>query len=559
VKRAVLNNRWIRYLSGGIILSLLALAIPATASGAGSVARDASKKSPVSGTLKGAISSGGIDSLDPDRWYFALTWGLANALCTPLLRYATKPGAGGTKLVPGTANLPVVSNHGLVYTYTIRTGARFSDGKPITPADIKYSFMRMMNPKVDTGSGGDFAKVIGAPTYMAGKTTTIPGIVTKGKTVSFHLTQPDGALEYATAMATTCPVPAGTPMQPITNGSLLKTYASGPYKIQTYDPARQLVLVYNKNYDRALGARGHVAKIVFAIGVDSQSAIEEIQAGQLDINTTNVDTATIIRLSNDPAVSSQIHDSVRPAIFYIFLNYQTPPLTNVDVRKAINYAITRTEILKEWGGPLAGTPTDQITPPSFASYKKFTIYPNTSDLSKAKALMAQSGVKTPVTLGLRVLNTAPGNVTMAEVIKANLAPIGITVDVEGTPNSVNYTYISNYKSHTPMGIEEFSGTFPDDSSVVGALFNPATPDSTANFSRFADTAFLPTFTRAFNAVGKAGITDWQKLDYRLMAQQAPGAPLLNPKWFDFVSARLGGYVFSQAVTAINYNTLYIKK
>lgn len=548
-----------RYLSGGIAASLLMLAIPATVSGAGTLARDAAKSSPVSGTLKGAISSGGIDSLDPDRWYFALTWGLANALCTPLLRYATEPGKAGTKLIPGTANLPKVTDHGLVYTYTLRTGARFSDGKPITAADIKYSFMRMMNPKVDTGSGTDFSTVVGAATYIAGKTTTIPGIVTKGKTVTFHLTRPDGALEYATAMATTCPVPVGTPMKPITNGSLLKTSASGPYKIQTYDPARQLVLVYNKNYDRALGNRGHVAKIDFAIGVDSQTAVEEIQAGELDINTTNVDTATIIRLSHDSALSKQIHDSVRPAIFYLFLNFQTPPLTNVDVRKAINYAITRTEILKEWGGPLAGTTTDQITPPSFASFKKFTAYPNTSDVSKAKALMAQSGVKTPVKLGLRVLNTAPGNVTMAEVIKANLAPIGITVDVEGTPNSVNYTYISNYKSHTPMGIEEFSGTFPDDSAVLGALFNPATPDSTANFSRFADPAYLSTFTKAFDAVGQADITDWQKLTYKLMTQEAPAAPLLNPKWFDFVSSRLGGYVFSQAVTAINYNTLYIKK
>jgi peptide/nickel transport system substrate-binding protein len=545
---------------GGVVVSLVLLATPAAASATGRTSRGVSKHgSVVSGTLKGAISSGGIDSLDPDRWYFALTWGLANALCTPLLRYATKPGAGGTKLVPGTANFPVVTDHGLDYTYTMRPGARFSDGKAITPADIKYSFMRMMNPAVDTGSGGDFAKVIGAPTYIAGKTTTIPGITTTKKSVSFHLTAPDGSLEYATAMATTCPVPSGTPMKPITDGSLLKTYASGPYKIQTYNPSRELVLVYNHNYDRALGNRGHVAKIQFAIGVDSQSAIEEIQAGQLDINTTNVDTATIIRLSNDPALSSQLHDSLRPAIFYIFLNYQVQPLTNVDVRKAINYAVTRTEILKEWGGPLAGTTTDEFTPPSFASFKKFTIYPNTSDLAKAKALMKQSGVATPVKLGLRVLNTAPGNVTMAEVIKANLAPIGITVDVEGTPNSVNYSFISNYKSHTPMGIEEYSGTFPDDSSVVGMLFNPATPDSTANFSRFADTSFLPTWNRANDAVGEAGIVDWQKIDHRLMAQQAPGVPLLNPKWFDFVSTRVGGYVFSQAVTAINYNTLFIKK
>ena len=43
-----------------------------------------------------------------------------------------------------------------------------------------------------------------------------------------------------------------------------------------------------------------------------------------------------------------------------------------------------------------------------------------------------------------------------------------------------------------------------------------------------------------------------------MAQQAPIAPLFNPRWYDFVSSRLSGYVYSEAMDAINYNTLSIK-
>ena len=51
---------------------------------------------------------------------------------------------------------------------------------------------------------------------------------------------------------------------------------------------------------------------------------------------------------------------------------------------------------------------------------------------------------------------------------------------------------------------------------------------------------------------------YQQLDYQIMSQQAPVAPIFNPRWYDFVSARLGGYVYSEAMDAINYNTLYIK-
>ena len=46
--------------------------------------------------------------MDPNRWYFAVTWGLANAMCTTLVRYADKPDAAGTQLVPGTASMPAM-------------------------------------------------------------------------------------------------------------------------------------------------------------------------------------------------------------------------------------------------------------------------------------------------------------------------------------------------------------------------------------------------------------------------------------------------------------------
>ena len=105
------------------------------------------------GTLTGAMSSGAIDTMDPNQWYFAVTWGLANAMCTTLIRYADQPGTAGTTLVPGIASMPTVSSNGLTYTYTLRPGARFSDGQPITPADVKYTFMRLMAPAVDTGTG----------------------------------------------------------------------------------------------------------------------------------------------------------------------------------------------------------------------------------------------------------------------------------------------------------------------------------------------------------------------------------------------------------------------
>jgi ABC-type transport system substrate-binding protein len=547
-------------LAAGALLLLAACSSSGGSSSSGSTTTGSGppKAGVATGTLTGAMSSGAIDSLDPNQWYFAVTWGLANALCTTLIRYADQPGTAGTELVPGIASMPAVSSNGLTYTYTLRPGAKFSDGQAITPADVKYTFMRLMAPAVDTGTGQYFLGLIGAPAYLAGTSKVLPGITTTATTVIFHLTAPDGAFLYKTALPTTCPVPSGTPMKPITNGSLEQKYASGPYKLQSYEPSRQIVMVFNKNYDQSLGVRGHVAKFVFQIGVESTEAELEIQAGQLDFQTSNLSTADILKISHDQALAGQVHTSARPDITYLFLNNEVAPFNNVDVRKAINYAINRTEILQQWGGPLAGSVTDNIIPAGQLDYKQFSLYPSAPNLAEAKKLMAASGVKTPITTQLRTQNDAPGFMNMAQVIQANLKPLGINVQIIGSPNSVNGSYIGNYKARVPMGIEPWSLDFPDGEAIINTGFNPAMPNEIPNLTRFGDPAFIAPFNKAITLQGAARVQAYQQLDYNLMAQQAPVAPIFNPRWYDFVSTQVGGYVYSEAMDAINYNTLYVK-
>src|ERR1700728_2675472 len=161
-----------RPLRGPLALTAALVALLAACSSTSSA-----KPGVASGTLTAAMSSGAIDTMDPNRWYFAVTWGLANAMCTTLVRYADKSDAAGHHLTAGTASMPVISSDGLTYTFTLRPGARFSNGTPITGQDIKYTFMRLMNPAIDTGTGYYFTNVNGAPAYMAGKSDTVAGIV----------------------------------------------------------------------------------------------------------------------------------------------------------------------------------------------------------------------------------------------------------------------------------------------------------------------------------------------------------------------------------------------
>jgi len=88
--------------------------------------------------------------------------------------------------------------------------------------------------------------------------------------------------------------------------------------------------------------------------------------------------------------------------------------------------------------------------------------------------------------------------------------------------------------------------------------DPATPNAAPNLTRFGDPAYIPAFNAAAAALGTKRAQLYEALDKSLMTQVAPYAPIFNARWYDFVSTRVGGYVYSVAMDAINYNTLYVK-
>ncbi|MEP7046522.1 MAG: ABC transporter substrate-binding protein, partial [Ilumatobacteraceae bacterium] len=392
-----------------------------------------------SGTLKIGMAKGDVQTLDPQRWYSAATWGLANALCTTLIRYADVAGADGAKVVPGLADLPTVSADGLTYTFKLKA-AKFANGDPITPDDIKYTFERLMDPKVDTGTGGYFeATLMGAQDYADGKTPDIAGITTTTDSVAFQLTTADGSFENKIALPTTCPVGKDAAKAPSdSDASILQEYGSGPYVIKSFTDEQSMQWVRNPNYDTAtLGERGHAETIDFTIGVDPAQAALKIKAGDIDAYTGNFPTADIVSISNDATLKAQQFASARPAVLTLFLNNDVAPFDNPLVRQAVNFALNRTQIQRVWGGPSVGTPTDQILPPAVPNYREYSVYPNAPDLDKAKSLMQQAGITTPVKTQLRARNDDAGFTEVATVVQANLAEIGITVEIVGATGSID--------------------------------------------------------------------------------------------------------------------------
>ncbi len=547
--------------AGGVVTTA-AVGGSATTSGGGSAttqggsAATSGGGAAPSGTIKVGMAKGDIDSMDPQRWYYAATWGLANGLCTTLVRYDDKPGADGVKLVAGLADLPKVSADGTEYTFTLKQ-AKFANGDPISPADIVTTFERLFTPDVDTGTGGYFeAVVVGAQDFADGKATSISGITTTEDSVTFKLSKPDGSFPYKIALPTTCPVGKDAAGKPDDGVSILKEYGSGPYVVASYTPQESMTWVRNPNYDASvLGDRGKADKIEFTIGVDPAQAALKIKAGDIDVYTGNFPTADITQISNDANLKDRTFTADRPAVLTLFLNNTVAPFDNVKVRQAVNFAVNRSQIQRVWGGPSVGKPTDQILPPSVPDYRDYDAYPDQPDLTKAKQLIQESGVATPIKTQLRTRNDTAGFMEVAAVVQANLKEIGIDVELVGAPGSVDGAADADPTQKVPMGLVTFSMDFPDGQAFINLLLDPGKPDFGGSYARFNDQGFIPEYDRVAALQGDERAKAYIDLDQKVMTDAAPWAPLLTPSRFDVVSSRLTGYTYSQAMDAVNYNTL----
>ena len=340
----------------------------------------------------------------------------------------------------------------------------------------------------------------------------------------------------------------------------MSMYASGPYKIESYTPQRSMVWVRNPNYDAStLGARGHLEKISFDIGVAPSQAASDIKAGNIDAYTGFFNPADIAQLSVDPTVKSQVIISARPANMYLWLNNTVPPFNNADVRKAVNYAIDRVQAAKAYGGPAVATPSSQILTPAVPDFHRVNYYPNTPDLAKAKALMAASGIKTPVSTYMWTRNDAGGFVPMAEVIpgqpERHRHP---RIDKDGARRRLVPIYHS-VKARVPMSMSMQSPEFPDGEGIINANFNPTDPDNLNDPARFHDLSFAPAFEHAASLpIGSTRANAYMALDQSLTTEAAPVAIIIDANRFDFVSSRVRGYAYQEALDGISYNDLGVQ-
>ena len=185
-------------------------------------------------------------TLDPAIGYDWQNWSMINALFSRLVDY--KPGT--TEIIPSLADSYTVSDDGLTYTFKLNPNAKFTNGRKVVAADVKYSIERAVNPKTQGPGAAFFHSIAGADKMTDGSATTISGIEAPDEgTVKFTLAQPDAtflnvlALNFASAVPKEAVEAAGADFGK-------KPVGSGAYILKEWVPGQRLVFVRNADYFR---------------------------------------------------------------------------------------------------------------------------------------------------------------------------------------------------------------------------------------------------------------------------------------------------------------------
>jgi peptide/nickel transport system substrate-binding protein len=333
----------------------------------------------------------------------------------------TKPGKDLAP-APDLAESWTTAPDGLSWTFKLRSGVKWSDGKPFTADDVAFTFNDIVL-KPDLGAQN-------RASYAAVKSVT----VVDPTTVRFDLSRKFAALPSFLAYN------AGILPKHVLSADPLKTtsfnkgvpVSTGPFKVEKYTSGQSVSLVRNENY---FGPKPYLEKVVFTVVADPNTQIAQALAGDLQIMILD-NKAAVERVKSAPGLTVVSRPLVQ--YYWLSLNQTDSRFTDVRVRQAFVHAIDRQAIIKsvELGyGSIANSPI----PPLLKNFFVKDIPQYAYSPQKARDLLKAAGW-TPGADGVLQKDGKPFRFTMDvgqrgvlepvnALIQQDLKKVGVVVDL----------------------------------------------------------------------------------------------------------------------------------
>ncbi|WP_110684874.1 ABC transporter substrate-binding protein [Salinicola aestuarinus] len=498
-----------------------------------------------------------VATLDPAIGYDWQNWSMIKSLFDGLMDY--EPGT--TNLVPDLAERYEISDDGMTYTFHLREGVTFHNGREMTAADVKYSLERTINPQTQSPGAGFFSSIVGFDAVSSGDATTLSGVTTPDDyTVEITLSAPDATFLHLMALNFASVVPKEA-VEEWGRDFGKHPVGTGAFKLDDWALGQRLTFVKNEDYYR--DGIPYIDQIDFEIGQEPNVALLRLQRGEVDIAGDGIPPAQFLQSRQDPefqklmVIGDQLHTG------YMTLNVTIPPLDNLKVRQAINMAINKERIVRVINGRAA--PTNQPLPPAMPGYD--SDYEGLSyDVEQARALLEEAGYGDGFETELYVMNTDP-QPRIAQAIQQDLSQIGVQAEIKSLAQA-NVIAAGGEQSQAPMiwsGGMAWIADFPDPSNFWGPILGceGAVPGGW-NWAWYCNEE-LDARAEEANAMVEPDQREerariWGEI-FTTAMDDAPWVPIFNEKRFTVHSARMGGddalYVDPVHVP-VNYDYIWVK-
>jgi oligopeptide transport system substrate-binding protein len=494
-------------------------------------------------------------TLDPAIGYDWKNWSVIKSVFDGLMDY--KPGT--TELVPDLAESYQVSDDGLTYTFTLRKGVKFHNGREMTAADVKYSLERTCNPATQSPGAGYYGVLKGFDDFQAGKASELAGVqAVDDYTVRIELSRPDATLLHLMALNFSFVVPKEV-VEAEGPDFGHKPVGTGAFKVAEWTSGQSIVLERHTEYFKE--GLPKLDKITFQIGQEPVVNLLRLQKGEIDIPGDGIPPAKFTEVMNDPTWKEQVIVADQLQTGYVTMNVNIKPFDNVAVRQAVNMAINKDRIVQIINN--RAVPANQPLPPAMPGYdKSFKGYPY--DVEGAKAKLKEAGLEGGFETDLYVANTDP-QPRIAQAIQQDLAAIGIKANLRSLDQG-NVIAAGGKKDGAPMiwsGGMAWIADFPDPSNFYTVILGcGGAVEGGWNWAWYCNEE-LDKRAEEANAMTSPADAEkraaaWGKIFTDIMAD-APWAPIFNEKAYVIHSARITGPegIFADPIhIPVNYDEVY---
>ena len=428
-----------------------------------------------------------------------------------------------------------ISADGLTYTFHLKSGVKFQNGRPMTADDVKYSLERLGNPATGTSYTTLLLNSVKGFAEMRAKTnpaTTLSGVtVVDPQTVQIALTAPTGSFLKQLTLPGGFIVPK--------EASASKDFASnpvgtGPYKLKNWTRQTSLTLEANADY---WGGAPAVKTVVLRTSPGASQQVLEYQAGNTDIAL--VAEPDLVRLQTDATLSKALVNIPILSTFFFRVNLKDPDLGKVEVRQALALAIDRDAIVKT---VLAGqgSAAQGLFAPGMTAFDP-TFQPFVRNVDKAKSLLAAAGYPNGIDIEVRT-GQVQTELAILNAVQQEVADAGIRLKINSTDASIYSKDRSTCKMQ--IGTISFSQDYADADDFTPQIYRAGGSLQICGYDSYTGAADVKKMLDAASAmpIGADRDAAYRKIEQVTVGTDAVIIPIIHGTRTLLISPRLKGMV-----------------